>query len=1059
MIIQSVGTAAAPITVDVVEDKDGPAFSNELPLTGDNIDSRYPTISVKMDDPNGVNTSSATIKIDGNDYTSKSTISETEIKLILTMDNQLTEGEHTVTVSAKDKLNNPSTFEWKFTVAKRFTGGNHYRGTTHNHTNISHDATGSPEQALKDAQKYHYDFFAFSDHSHDIDASLVNKDTVDRNGMKERTGGSDWQLTKDLAQQYTKDGKFVVFPAFEMTSTTWGHSNVFGTDNFIDRVVNGGAYQSLQNYYAWTLTYDNIVAQFNHPKMSANAFDNFIPYDKKVDKLFTMLEVGNGSGKYSYANAEDKYYSALDLGWHVAPTYGEDNHDATWGQTKKRTVIVASDLSQNSLLDAMKKMRVYMSEDPNFTLDVSASGFYMGSTVDTNTLDFTVTGSDPVSEDPSNPDYSYIKTPSNDAIAKVELITNQGRVIDSYVPTNDSKTSFKWEPSLTVAGGQQWFVVKVTQKDGDQIYSAPIWSPAKDVAVSVSNVSTPDGAIVGGVSTTLNAGISNLGSVNVSKVKAQFYYDSIDAAHSIGEAVIDSLPANTSGNASVTWTNPVAGTHNIIVMLSADDGHDLGDNKFEQSFTIKAPLNKVVMIDSTHNNENTKTDTGTYKDNFKLFTTLMKQQGYTVAENTATLSDQVLKNVAVLVITHPASAYSPSEIAAINTFVTNGGSLLMTEKSNFGGSNQNLNEILSGVGSSILVNNDGVFDETTDGNFWGTPLTSNFSVRLHPTPVGNALTDLVPTIEYYSGASLAKNDGNGNKVPLTDSSSVTVLVKGNESTFQDSPSIKPDSVSYNVQTSNGKAGPALDQVTGGSSIPLIASEQIGKGRVVVSGMNIFNDKQMDQTYNPKGNDPFAVNVVNWLSHLEPKISSIGDARKLTEGTNVVVEGTVTATAFFDAAYIQDSTGGIMAFNDVPVGSLQIGDKVRIYGHIKVFENNFELEFGSFADSVVKLGAGTPVEPKLVSTKDSNAEENQGQLVKVNGKVVSKYDENSYMIDDGTGETLVFTDGYIINQSGPVPNLKVGDTLEAVGLTGKFSEGNRIRVRNTKELVGTPSSTP
>ena len=111
---------------------------------------------------------------------------------------------------------------------------------------------------------------------------------------------------------------------------------------------------------------------------------------------------------------------------------------------------------------------------------------------------------------------------------------------------------------------------------------------------------------------------------------------------------------------------------------------------------------------------------------------------------------------------------------------------------------------------------------------------------------------------------------------------------------------------------------------------------------------------------------------------------------------------MTATAFFDAAYIQDSTGGIMAFNDVPVGSLQIGDKVRIYGHIKIFENNFELEFGSFADSVVKLGTGTPVQPKQVSTMDSNAEENQGLLVKVIGKVVSKYDENSYVINDGTG---------------------------------------------------------
>ncbi|WP_407937482.1 DUF4350 domain-containing protein, partial [Neobacillus vireti] len=1050
---KSVGDAANPIEVNVVAKTDGPAFSNPSPANGDKIDSRYPTISVKMDDPSGVNTSAATIKIDGKDFTSKAVISETEIKLVLTKSDELIEGEHVVAVTAKDKLGNSSDFTWKFTVAKRFVGGNHYRGTTHNHTNISHDAAGDPEKALKDAQKYHYDYFAFSDHSHDIDASLVNKDTVDHGGMKERTGGSDWQLTKDLAKKYTKNGDFVVFPGFEMTSTTWGHSNVFGTDNFIDRVVDGGTYQKLQSYYSWAITYDDIVAQFNHPKMSNNAFDNFIPYDKKVDKLFTMLEVGNGSGKYSYANAEDKYYSALDIGWHVAPTYGEDNHDATWGQTKKRTVIVADDLTTDSLLDAMKHMRVYMSEDPNFTLDVSASGFYMGSTVDTDTLDFKISGSDPVSEDPSNPDYSYVKTPSNDAIAKVELITNRGRVIDKYTPKDDS-TSFTWNPSVTVAGGQQWFVVKVTQKDGDQIYSAPIWSQEKDVAVNVSNISTPDGAIIGGVPTTLTAGVSNLGSVTVSKIKAKFYYDSIDAAHFIADAGIDSLAANASGNASVVWNNPVAGTHNIIVVLSADS-HDLGDNNFEQSFVVKAPLGKTIMIDGTHGNENTKSDLGTYKDNLKLLTTVLKQQGYTVVENATTLSDAVLTNVDVLVVTHPASAYGTNEIAAIKKFVTNGGSLLMTEKSNFGGSNQNLNTILSEVGSTIAVNNDGVFDETSSGNFWSTPLTSNFSVRLHPTPVSNGLTDFVPTIEYYSGSSLAKVDETGKKVQLTDSDTVTILARGNESTFQDTSSMKADSVSYNVQTSNGKNGPPLDKVTGGSIIPMIASEQIGKGRVVVSGMNVFNDKQIDQTFSPKGNERLAVNVVNWLSHLEPNVKSIGDARKLAEGTNVVVEGTVTTTIFFDAVYIQDSTGGIMAFNDVPVGSLENGDKVRIYGHIKTFENNLELEFGSFEESVVKLGKGPQIEPKLVSTHDSISNQYQGSLVKVIGKVVDIPDGDSYIINDGSGDVLVFTDGYVEKLSGvPVPSLKVGDTLEAVGLSGRFSEGDRIRVRDTRELVGT-----
>ena len=238
-------------------------------------------------------------------------ISQSQVKF--TPEEDLALGDHTVKVTAVDSKGNNSEYEWTFTVVPRFEGGNHYRGTTHNHTNISHDGAGAPEDALKAGQKYNYDWFAFSDHSHDIDPTLLGQDTVERDGMVERSGGTDWQTTKDLSAQYTKDGEYVVFPAFEMTSTTWGHSNIFGSENFIDRNINGKMYQDLNKYYAWVMTYDDVVGQFNHPDMSKDAFNNFKPYNKDLDKLFTMLEVGNGSGHYGYANAERKFFSVLDL--------------------------------------------------------------------------------------------------------------------------------------------------------------------------------------------------------------------------------------------------------------------------------------------------------------------------------------------------------------------------------------------------------------------------------------------------------------------------------------------------------------------------------------------------------------------------------------------------------------------------------------------------------------------------------------------------------------------------------------------------------------------------
>lgn len=1037
------GTPDAPFKVSVVEDTFAPEFFEETPMSGTRIEDRQPVISVKYDEPSGLDASTLVVKLDGN--TVPASINGDTI--MITNSSELAISDHTVVVNVSDNKHNAGTYKWTFTITPIFTGGNHYRGTTHNHTNISHDAAGTPEDALKAAEAHNYDFFAFSDHSHDIDAAMVGSDTVDHKGQPERTGGADWKLTKDLAKQYTKNDSFVVFPAFEMTSTTWGHSNVFGTDNFIDRKQNSGQYQDLSKYYAWVLTYDDIVAQFNHPDMSANAFNNFAPYDKNVDKLFTMFEVGNGSGHYGYANAESKYFKALDLGWHVAPTYGEDNHDGTWGQTNARTVIVSDDLTQESLLQSMRNMRVYMSEDPNFTLDVLANGSYMGATVKGNTLNFSIAGKDDVAEDKSKPEYSYLSSSykSDDRVAKVELITNGNKIIQTAKPMTKD---FTWSPSVEVSGGQQWFVVKVTQMDGEQIYSAPIWSQDVTTDIKISGINIVGNSLVSGSPTTLEAGLTNLGSQDLSNLKVHFYYDVVDSAHLINEVVVPSVLSKGTATAQVLWSNPVQGNHKLIAVVDAPPGDSPDDNQFELEVTIKASLGIKVLIDASHKNENTSTDGSTYKDNLKSFTTQLRQEGYTVVENTGAITNATLTDVSVLMFTHPSAAVTDAESAAIADFVARGGSLFLTEKSNNGSSRPTIsNDLLAKIGSTIQVSNDGIFDTSPEGNFWSQPVgTNTYTVRLHPGLVKNYITDRALTVEYYSGASLEKV---GHEA-LVDTDKVTILVSGNETTYQDK--IAAGGYVYDI----------IDDGIGGSAIPAIASEEVGKGRIIVSGMNFVNDKQLDESYNPKGNNELGLNSINWLAHRETKIDTIASLKTQPEGTAGVVEGTVVTGSdiFFDAFYVQDASGGIMAFKEVPEKSLVEGDTVRIYGKTKLFENNYELEFDSFAMDVIKTGHTDPVQPLTLTTEQANSDNNQGLLVKVAGKVISQFDENSYVIDDGSGPILVFADGYIVKQSGPVPVLAVGDTLIAVGITGKNTEGTRIRVRNTKELAkGTDEPTP
>ena len=92
----------------------------------------------------------------------------------------LTIGVHTVKVSATDVKGNTTQKNGRLKLFLVLMVETTIRGTTHNHTNISHDGAGTPEDALKAGQKYNYDWFAFSDHSHDIDPEKLGTDTVDR---------------------------------------------------------------------------------------------------------------------------------------------------------------------------------------------------------------------------------------------------------------------------------------------------------------------------------------------------------------------------------------------------------------------------------------------------------------------------------------------------------------------------------------------------------------------------------------------------------------------------------------------------------------------------------------------------------------------------------------------------------------------------------------------------------------------------------------------------------------------------------------------------------------
>ncbi|WP_099156638.1 5'-nucleotidase C-terminal domain-containing protein [Virgibacillus ndiopensis] len=122
---------------------------------------------------------------------------------------------------------------------------------------------------------------------------------------------------------------------------------------------------------------------------------------------------------------------------------------------------------------------------------------------------------------------------------------------------------------------------------------------------------------------------------------------------------------------------------------------------------------------------------------------------------------------------------------------------------------------------------------------------------------------------------------------------------------------------------------------------------------------------------------------------------IGDARDLSDGTAVTVEGIVTVNnnAISNGAqfttYIQDETGGInlFAFEQGELPDLEKGDKVRVSGELDSYNGLKEIVPSSI--EIVEEGQALP-EVQTISLQDLQdpavAESYEGELVQVNGFV-------------------------------------------------------------------------
>ncbi len=930
-------------------------------------------------------------------------------------------GQHDVTIHVPDVAGREKVFKWHFSVAKQQPNYKFFFGVPHSHTAYS-DGAGTPTQAFEHARGNGLDFLVATDHSNWYDG--VKEGNFEFNAgrneyvetMNPKTSApSSWWKTRLEAEAVNQKyaGDFLAIRGFEMTSSIWGHMNTINSSSYVEAKKQ---MVPLKDYYNWMLDVstrpgENVFNMFNHPSWPDDSFSN-LAYVNNLDRHINGIEVGNGAPPYSYHRSEGHYFKALDNGWRLGAMNAQDNHSTNWGDPDNLTVIIAEDLSTDNLIDAMNARRMYSTETKSLHLTVKGNGHWMGSVIDIavgEEIDFEVLAED-----------TKVK------IDKLQLITNGGHILDEK-EFQDGTNSAEWNFSVTATGGAEWFVIKVIHSNGAWGTASPIFVMEGENDVKLTGIKVDPNPTLPGVETKLEATVSNMGIRPVSGMEVKFYLNTISENNLIGSATYEeALNSGGSINLSTIWIPNVYGQQRIIAKLTDIVGITTV-TEISSNVKIVKPIGKKILFDGGHGNADVPGTVVKIIDMLRLY-------GYEATINYQPITPQLLSNVDVLIINTPLkvdNTFSLEEEQAIADWVKAGGSIMLAAKSNHNQNSTLFNSMMEKMGTTIRFNDDNIYEPVGSSKYTGGMTWSIMMSNLPETQSG--LNRNMEAIRIFSGNSLIHKD----MKPLINNpaTGLEILLTANDTSYNALPG--PNAYVYNRE---GELN--------GETIPVIAKELVGNGKIVAAGRHFYSDFEIG---NAVSNTALTLQVIDWLAGYN-RIRTIEDIRQNAKvGDVVTVRGVVTAPTnhFFDVFYIQDETSGVSVYGSQAKNNLPIGTEVIATGSVVYFEGELELTFENYDFEVIKVGPVDKVNPQIFTTKEAMSPNNTGKLVTTTGTIVDYNTiDGNFTIDDGSGAALIQIDGYLGLE---MERFKMGDRVSVTGIASIGAAGGRIRVRFHEDL--------
>jgi hypothetical protein len=309
-----------------------------------------------------------------------------------------------------------------------------YWGDLHAHSNLSNDATGSPDNLFTVARDViGLDFVALTDHDIFLDLN-------------------EWDILRATAASFNDEGTFVTFTANEWTRV-W-HMNAYFQNDDAPLCKTCPA-SSFNLAYGAFVDAGTAAAHVNHPLDPPYPVD----WSQIDDAVTTNVEVwnaGSGDNEIGFGGALWALQAGFRLGFvGVSDDHHVDQlpHDMGNGITGCRTAA----LTRANLLAELRARRCWATDGERIELDFDVNGTGMGGelSVPLHTM-VTVT----------------VDAVGTDTPTAIEIVRN-GTVVATK--TDCAGPACTFAPSLEVVEPHTFFYARVHQAGGKTAWSSPVW--------------------------------------------------------------------------------------------------------------------------------------------------------------------------------------------------------------------------------------------------------------------------------------------------------------------------------------------------------------------------------------------------------------------------------------------------------------------------------------------------------------------------------------------------------------------------------------------------------